>query len=105
MDQLVYIGLAAIILIIIAIFNWEQTLKLVRAGILKAKSLAKDAILTSGQEQEDWVVENVYPLIPLPVKIFVSEGLFRIIVKQVYSAAKDLMDDGRLNHSRPDAVG
>ena len=85
--------------IVYALTNWSKTKKLVYAGIIRAKSLAKDAVLHSGQEQEDWVVETVYPLLPLPIKVVISESLFRKLVKYTYDKAKDLLDDGVLNNS------
>lgn len=69
------------------------------SGALMAKKLAKEAVLNSGQEQEDWVVNRIYPLLPVPVRVVISETTFRKIVKYFYDKAKDYLDDGELNNS------
>ena len=95
-----YVLVVVVAAIVYALTNWSKTKKLVYAGIIRAKSLAKDMVLTSGQEQEDWVVETVYPMLPLPIKLVVSEPLFRKLVKYTYDKAKDLLDDGVINNSQ-----
>jgi len=95
-----YVLVVVVAAIVYALTNWSKTKKLVYAGIIRAKSLAKDMVLTSGQEQEDWVVETVYPMLPLPIKLVVSEPLFRKLVKYMYDKAKDLLDDGVINNSQ-----
>jgi len=82
-----------------AAFDWQRAKVIIYNGMLKAKSLAKDAILNSGQEQEDWVVERIYPLIPATVRVFVTREMFRKIVQKLYSVGKDWIDDGALNGS------
>ena len=72
---------------------------LVNQAIVIAKSKAKDGVLNSGKEQEDWVVEKVYAVMPARIKLFVSEELLRKIVYKAYHLAKDLLDDGKLNGS------
>ena len=94
-----YVFVVVVAAIVYALTNWSKTKKLVYAGIIRAKSLAKDAVLHSGQEQEDWVVETIYPLLPLPVKVVISGSLFRKLVKVTYDKAKDLLDDGVINNS------
>jgi hypothetical protein len=98
-----YVITVVLALIVYAIFNWQKTIKLVRSGILWAKShaleMARDAVLLSGQAQEDWVVSTVYPLLPLPAKILISEALFRKIVQRTYRGMKDYLDDGKFNNS------
>lgn len=86
-------------LIIFAIFEWGKVKEMAISGALMAKKLAKDAILNSGQEQEDWAVMRFYPLLPLPARVVISEAVFRKIVKHLYGKAKDYLDDGELNNS------
>ena len=95
-----YVLVVVVAAIVYALTNWSKTKQLVYAGIVRAKSLAKDMVLTSGQEQEDWVVETVYPLLPLPIKVVISEALFRKLVKYTYDKAKDLLDDGVINNNQ-----
>jgi len=94
-----YIIIILFVALVYALFNWSAVKKRAYQGMLRAKSLAKDLVLGSGQEQEDWVVENFWPLIPAPARLIISKDLFRAIIKKLYKAAKDLVDDGILNNS------
>lgn len=86
-------------IVLFCVFNWQKAKVIAYNGMLRAKSLAKDAVLNSGKEQEDWVVANVYPCLPLPVKAIMSKELFRRFVSWLYAKGKDLLDDGKLNSS------
>lgn len=82
-------------------FNWKTVKTQAYKGMLQAKSLAKDCILQSGQAQEDWVVSTIWPLLPLPARLVLSQEAFRRIVRSLYKTAKDFLDDGKLNGSIP----
>ncbi|MEA4827621.1 MAG: hypothetical protein VB130_13480 [Clostridium sp.] len=69
------------------------------ALMLLAKSKAKDGILTSGQEQEDWTVEQLYILFTKLKIPFITKDMLRNLVKNLYKVAKDYVDDGKLNNS------
>ena len=87
------------------VFNWERAKVIAYNGMLRAKSLAKDKILNSGQEQEDWVVINIYPCLPSAFRLFVNEEAFRRFVRWLYGIGKDWLDDGVLNGSnKPPAI-
>jgi len=86
-------------LIVFCIFEWGKVKEVILKGCLMAKKLAKDAILNSGQEQEDWVVMRIWPCLPAPVKVVISEATFRKLVRWMYGKAKDLLDDGQFNGS------
>ena len=88
-----------IALAIYSIFEWGKVKEWVLQGIAMAKKLAKDAVLSSGQEQEDWVVMRVWPCLPAPVRLVLSEALFRKLIRYMYGKAKDLLDDGEINGS------
>lgn len=94
---------AILALIVFALFEWSKVKEMVLSGALMAKKLAKDFILNSGQEQEDWVVNKIYPAIPLPARVFVSEATFRKLVRYLYGKAKDYLDDGEMNNSNIEA--
>jgi len=95
---LIVIILAALVY---TLFNWQKVKTMAYKGMLQAKSLAKDAVLKSGKEQEDWVVETIWPLLPAAVRLFISKTVFREIIKKLYRTAKDYLDDGQLNGSIP----
>ena len=94
-----YIIVILLAVLIYCLFNWQKVKAMAYKGMLQAKSLAKDLVLNSGKEQEDWVVETIWPLLPAPVRLFISKELFRTIVQKLYKTAKDFIDDGIINGS------
>ncbi|MCM8711266.1 hypothetical protein M2651_09510 [Clostridium sp. SYSU_GA19001] len=69
------------------------------ALMLQAKSLAKDAVLKSGDEQVEWVIKKSYQILPKRWTILISEELMRKVVFFLYHKAKDYLDDGEINNS------
>lgn len=95
-----FIITVVIAVIIFAIAEWRKTKTILYALMLQAKSLAKDAVLKSGQSQEDWVVEKAMRYLPLYI-IFIlgGETQVRKIIKWLFQKGKDYLDDGKLNGS------
>lgn len=87
-SQLLNLVLAILAIVVAIVQNWTSVKAKAYESIAMAKKLAKDEVLKSGQEQEDWVVKTAYPLLPAQVRLFVSESTFRTIVKKLYDAAK-----------------
>jgi hypothetical protein len=81
------------------ILEWEKAKGGLYQLMLLAKGKAKDMILNSGQEQEDWVVEKAWSLLPLKFKIFLNEDTLRKIIRWLYRKAKDKLDNGKLDGS------
>ncbi len=80
-----------IILIIIAVYylvEWQRSKTILYALMLQAKRMAKDLILKTGKEEEDWVVKRAMVFIPAPVKIFLNQNIVRAIVHELYHALK-----------------
>jgi hypothetical protein len=94
-----FIIAAIIAFLVYCWLDWKEAKSRLYATMLRAKSLAKDAVLKSGQEQEEWVVKKAYQLLPLKFKIFISEERLRQIVHWLYHTAKDMLDDNKLNNS------
>lgn len=94
-----FVILIVVVLIIYSIAEWGKVKEKILSGALMAKKLAKDAVLNSGQAQEDWVVTRVWPCLPAPVRIFLSEEMFRKLIRWMYGKAKDYLDDGEMNGS------
>ncbi|WP_034869274.1 hypothetical protein [Clostridium lundense] len=67
--------------------------------MLLAKSKAKDGVLASGQEQEDWTVDQLYIILNRLKIPFVTKDALRPVVRKLYRLAKDYIDDGKLNNS------
>jgi hypothetical protein len=89
----------AIILAVVlyALCNWKEFKSKLYALMLQAKSMAKDEVLKSGKEQEDWVVIQIYKYVPY-VK-FIPEIAMRKVVHFLYIKGKDYLDDGQMNGS------
>lgn len=95
-----FIIVVAVAAIIYAWKEWEKTKGILYALMLDAKSLAKDAVLKSGQQQEDWVVQMAMRYLPLHMLVILGgEEEIRKTVKWLFKKAKDLLDDGKLNNS------
>lgn len=94
-----YLLIALIGIIIYSISEWNNVKSIVYNVMLRAKDLAKDEILKGGKAQEDWVVNKLMLILPTRIKLFISEDLIRLIVKNLYATGIDLLDDGKLNNS------
>lgn len=94
-----YVILVIIIFIVYSIFEWQKSKKVLYFLILRAKSMAKDAILRSGKEQENWVVEKAYQFLPRRVTVFIDNRKMHEMVHYLYEKAKDYVDDGVMNNS------
>lgn len=90
-----------IAVILYAIFSWTNFKSVAYAVMLQAKSLAKDTILNSGKEQEDYVVKKLYVLFPKLLS-FVQEKHVRQVVHYLFIKGKDYMDDLKINGSIKD---
>jgi hypothetical protein len=81
-----------------ALFCWSSFKAKAYAIMLQAKSLAKDAVLKSGKEQEDWVVDKLYKVFP-KLLAFVPDLYVRKVVHFLFIKGKDYLDDGKINGS------
>lgn len=87
------------LVIFIILLGWQRTKEIMYQLMLQAKRMAKQAILNSGQAQEDWVVKMAMAYMPVQIKLFLSEDMTRKIIKWLYQRAKDYADDGVINNS------
>ncbi len=81
------------------IFEREMAISTLYALMLQAKRMAKDLILTSGKEQEDWVVDKAKLFLPKPVLLFLPDARLRAFVRILFAKLKDQFDDGEVNNS------
>ncbi len=82
-----------------ALLKWQQVKVILFRLMLTAKSMAKDAILNSGQEQEAWVLEKAYQHLPIWITLWMSKETMRKLIAYLYEIAKDYLDDGIINQS------
>ena len=85
--------------ILFCIFEWQRAKTIAYSLMLQAKSLAKDAVLKSGQQQEEWVVKKAYQFLPKTLTLFISKDTMRELIHYLYRKAKDYLDDGQINNS------
>ena len=88
-----------LVVILFCILEWQRAKTIAYSLMLQAKSLAKDAVLKSGQQQEEWVVKKAYQFLPKSITLFISEEVMRKLIHYLYSKAKDYLDDGQINNS------
>jgi len=94
-----FIILVVLAIILYAALEWQKFKTQAFALMLQAKDLAKDAILKSGAQQEEWVIKKAYQFLPKKITLFINEQRMRSIVHYLYVKAKDYTDDGELNNS------
>lgn len=82
-----------------ALLEWEKFKAQAFKAMLVAKKMAKDKVLSSGKEQEEWVVKKLNEILPKSWLVFLSEDRIRNLVQYLYKKSKDLIDDGELNNS------
>ena len=87
---------------IYSFFEWNNVKNIIYKAMLAAKQLAKDKIISGGEAQENWVVNRVYSIFPVRIKMFISEETLRKIIKYLYIKSMDYLDDGKINNSYPD---
>ncbi len=94
-----FVIVLAIAVLIFALFEWERFKRIVSQLMLNAKSLAKDAVLQSGEQQEEWVLVKTYQYLPKWLTLFIPQETMRKLIKYLYHMAKDYLDDGVINKS------
>lgn len=91
--------LVVLAVILYATLEWQKFKSQSYVLMLQAKSMAKDAILKSGHQQEEWVIKKAYQYLPRKLTVFINEDRMRKIVHYLYARAKDILDDGEMNNS------
>lgn len=94
-----YVIVVVAVAILYSAFEWKSAKEKAYALMLQAKSLAKNLVLNSGKEQEDWVVKKAYEYLPKSITIFITEEKMRKLIQYLYNKAKDYLDDGTINNS------
>lgn len=89
----------AMAIFIFALFEWEKFKGMLYALMLQAKGMAKDAVLKSGKEQEEWVLQKAYVYLPKWITFAIPQEVMRKIISWLYNMAKDYLDDGKINSS------
>lgn len=48
-------------------------------------------------EKMDYVVKQIYLLIPYPFNLFINENVLRWILQKMFDVVKDFLNDGKIN--------
>jgi hypothetical protein len=94
-----YVALVVICFVVFFAFERQRATAVLYSLMLQAKRMAKDLILTSGKEQEDWVVEKAKLFLPREILLFLPDDRLRIFVRFLFNKLKDKFDDGKVNNS------
>lgn len=94
-----FIIAVGVAVLIYCLAEWNKVKAKLYSFMLLAKTLAKDAVLKSGQQQEEWVVNKAYQFLPKVLTLFISRQIMQKIVHWLYHKAKDYIDDGQINNS------
>jgi len=94
-----FILVVALAIFIFILFEFEKFKGILYALMLQAKSLAKDAVLKSGIEQEEWVLQKAYAYLPKWITFAIPQETMRKIISYLYHMGKDYLDDGQINKS------
>lgn len=100
---------ALIVICISSTLGVNKTKLLLVSLMLQAKRYAKDRILNTGMDQENWVVDNSLKYIPRKYLIVIgiianvngmnTEEFIRYQVRNLFDKLKDYADDGLFNKS------
>lgn len=92
-----FIFLLSVGTVLYCLLEWQKAKAIIYAGIAQAKRYAKDQILKSGKQQEDYVVKLALQFLPLAWKLLIGEDNIRKLIRWLYKKLGDYMDDGILN--------
>lgn len=79
--------------------DWNKAKSDLYNAMLQAKRKAKDGILKSGQEQEEWVVNFALEKLPTRWVAALGRENTRKLIKWLYQKGMDILDDGKIDNS------
>jgi hypothetical protein len=97
--ELRFIIVVVVAFILLLLLEVSRGKAVLYALMLQGKRYAKDTVMNSGAEQEEWVVKKALQFMPKSLTLFLCESSVRWIVRKLFLKLKDYMDDGVLNNS------
>lgn len=100
---LIIIGIIIAVSVLAIVYAYFKNKRLdeVRADVyklfLKAEHIMKES--KAGQQKMKWVMSKARLLLPKWLQMVISDDTFEKIVQLWFDQIKDLLDDGKLNHS------
>ena len=104
MNTIVTIVLIVIALVIICagiyFYVRDKTLDEIRADVYqKFLEAEHDERLTTGKKRMAWVLIQARGFLPNWAQVFITDAFLNKVVQKWFDAVKDLLDDGKINHS------
>jgi hypothetical protein len=97
-----YIIIGILVLVILVSFYLLMQFKKVREKAYKW-FLKAEHYYIDGEDKMNYVIENIYPYLPISIRLFISENTFKNIVQTMFDEIKDLLDDGKFNKSNKES--
>jgi len=94
-----FVLIVILAVVLFCVFEWQKAKTITYALMLQAKSLAKDAVLKSGKQQEEWVVNKAFQFLPSGLTLVLNRERMQKLVHYLYVKGKDYADDGKINNS------
>lgn len=100
---LVLIGIVIAISMLALIYAYfkDKGLEEIRVDVyrlfLRAEHMVKES--KAGKQKMKWVLSQARLLLPKWMQLIISEDIFEQIIQLWFDQIKDLLDDGKLNHS------
>lgn len=93
-ENLILIGglILGLVLLIVILKLCSKFRNKVYQLFIKAEKEAKKG------EKMDYVVEQLYAIIPSPFNIFINEAALRWLLQKMFEVVKDFLNDGKLNN-------
>ncbi|MGE5328817.1 MAG: hypothetical protein ACM3KR_04855 [Deltaproteobacteria bacterium] len=79
-----YLFVLGLLIFIFYQFEWQRSRAILYALMLKAKRAYIKKVFLTGKEQEDWVVKRAMQILPVSVRVFLSNNILRSIIHEMY---------------------
>lgn len=103
----VYVTIAVVIALVmflgvgIYVYVRDKTLEEIRGKVYELFLVAEHTYTETkaGKQKMKWVISKARGLLPKWAQFFIDEELLMEIIQLWFDAVKDLLDDGKYNHS------
>ena len=94
---LIAIGFAGYVIYLITKHRWTKLREMAYKMIVQAEQVITGT--KKGQERFNAVLNQLYNVMPLWLRIFIPKNLLEKKLQEWYELIKDSLDDGQINHS------
>ncbi|AEY64944.1 hypothetical protein [Clostridium sp. BNL1100] len=94
---LIFIGFTGYVIYLITKHRWTKLREMAYKMIVQAEQVITGT--KKGQERFNAVLNQLYNVMPLWLRIFIPKNLLEKKLQEWYELIKDSLDDGEINHS------